>query len=139
LSLLTIDTLHTRPRGNNGFWIAMYATPSISRAVFVFNMDHSNNLWVPHEGIRKRRKNFYLDCFPTVEDLARMLAKNRREEYITANYSHDACVKMGRDILNGKGIEVVNGHLLFNYARYAKLTSLKYPKKEVFAVRTEKL
>ena len=120
----------------------------IDRAISAFNMDHpKNNPDIKDDYFIHMRSIFYDKCFPTIEDLASILAAkaNETKKVIVQDYKDpnvttvEDCFNLGQKTLRGRGHSVQNGHLVDNYDFYASLTFLKYPEKEVLVIRTENL
>jgi len=132
LSHLVLNTVHIR--GNNpairdaSTFLITVRNP-IARLVSSFDHDHVNNTRVIG-GVLDRRNSFYKRCFPTAQVLADVLESNNQTDY---------CYQLGKKTVQGHGNTVINTHLFFNYENYAKMTTQKYPERELLVVRTEAL
>jgi len=87
------------------------------------------------------REIFYVQCFPTIEDMSITLATGIRTlEYTDKENRTQDCHPLAVAAITGKSNIAQGGyHLLYNYAYYAKITSKIYPDKETLVIRTEEL
>jgi hypothetical protein len=96
------------------------------------NLKKGNNPW----GLQ-----FYGDCFPTVNDLFRLIAPRESVPQPKGsrdfNGTIDRCSHLAVDALQGRGPEGPTNHLYFNYYYLANQTIMRHPDKEVMVVRLE--
>lgn len=113
----------------------------IARAVSAFDMRHPANQKRISKLAVKRAvvKEFYIDCFPTMQDLVDILSKKKKVEYTNGDNKTVDCIELGSHTIAGRGHFLANDHLRANYEDYAKVTTKAFPNKEIFVIRTEKL
>lgn len=107
----------------------------ISRAVSAYEMHHIDN-----ERFGRGKKQFYVDCFPTIEDLSRAV----RNDTVAGQPTPSDCVHIAHTMLTGGGtasdeMARMCYHLARNYGFYTQMTTKVYPEKEIIVVRTEHL
>ena len=111
----------------------------IDRALSAFDMRNpANEGTSKNEPKRSLLREFYVDCFPTMQDLADILSRKKRAEYTNLKNEVADCFKLGSWTITGRGHFLVNDHLVVNYDEYAKVSTKAFPVKEIFAIRTEK-
>lgn len=111
----------------------------ITRTISAFNMEHPLNTLKPGDfldNIHHNLRTFYLDCFPTIEQMSKRLRQVNHTESSAADV---ACFELGKKTLAGQGHPFVASHLYFNYRFYADRTFGNYPSRPVFVARTERL
>jgi len=112
----------------------------IDRALSAFDMRNPVNAGKSKiEQKRNTQREFYVDCFPTMQDLADILSRKKRAEYTNLESEVTDCFKLGSFTITGRGNFLTNDHLVVNYDQYAKVSTKAFPKKEIFAIRTEEL
>jgi hypothetical protein len=154
VSKVTKATTHTDPRHDfkhqmsqtNGFLVTV--RNPISRVVSAFNTEHPRNALAKKknaanlENVHINLRKFYLNCFPTVEDLAQSLLayyNTRNNNNTTSDAAAEECYLLGANTLQGRGNPFVASHLRTNYAFYAKYTFEPHPERPVLVARTEYL
>ena len=145
LSNLTKGVLHVNTRREQRKWLnnattfLVSARNPLTRAISAFDMDHLDNPNSKQDTEYRRdiKTFFYHDCFPTFKDLIGSVNAVSRND--TVNKTSPDCLRWGMKVLEGHGHIVTGSHLFYNYEYYAKHTTGKYPAREVFVVRTEKL
>lgn len=145
VSRKTIRTMHCFPRGDrfnmeqiNGFLVTI--RNPITRVISAFNTQHPANKKSkkPEDNtLPTALRQFYVDCFPTIEDLAVNLRK--KDEGKSLNEPEQTCYELGVKVLSGIGSQKAAGHLAMNYAHYDRLVLSKYPGRDILALRTEHL
>lgn len=153
LSNLTITSVHARWKTSQKDTLVKEATSylytihvrnPISRIVSGFNMCHVDmqitNLDIQCRNIAQFQL-FYQKCFPTIEDLAIILYSNKTKMVAmdNSNNTYD-CLRIATNAIQGIEVREVNtSRFRENYAFYANPTTIKFPQKKIFVVRTEYL
>ena len=153
LSKLTLKTIHARPiereedlqfvEHNITTFLFTVRNP-IDRAISSFYFDHPDNIPSESKMTAYVREIFYKRCFPDMETLSTVLGNYSTPHIISIPHFENEtrvdeydCFQNGKDVLEGIGEVVYNGHLRKNYDFYMKQTIDIFPWNEVFVVRTE--
>jgi hypothetical protein len=158
LSRLTERTVHVKwdaidrqySKDNATSFLFTVRNP-MSRVVSAFNMEHLKNYKGP--GAKNpyliHLKEIFQDCFPVIEDLAKVFAAKVQfnvtksiqvQDFHNANVTNFVdCFDLGTKTLNGQGHLMQSSHLFYNYAFYASESIRANPEKEVLVIRTENL
>ena len=143
LSDLTRATLHFGPRRDYNDWIhnatlfLLTLRNPIARTVSAFNFDHPSNhdpSRYGDQGLPDETRRFFIDCFPTIQDLAKSLRGGWK---YSLTRSGKRCRNMAVQALAGNGTAAALPHLHMNYNYYHKLSTARYPDRPVLVVRTE--
>ncbi len=144
VSKKTLLTVHCLPRTGldrtmkkvTGYLISV--RNPITRAVSSFNMGHPDN---KSSRLHKKKilpasvQEFYVDCFPTIEHIAKTLQKGVQD----LTQTEQECYQIGVRVLSGFGVNETAGHLAMNYAHYNRMVVTKYPGRDMWILRTQYL
>ena len=143
LSDLTRATLHFGPRRDYNDWIhnatlfLLTLRNPIARTVSAFNFDHPSNhdpSRYGDQGLPDDTRRFFVDCFPTIHDLASSLRGGWKYSFTRTG---KRCRSIAIQALAGNGTKTAVPHLHMNYNYYHKLSTALYPDRPVLALRTE--
>lgn len=109
----------------------------VARAVSAFDMRHIVN--GKYKYILPSQKYFYDDCFPTMQDLADVLSRKKKVEFMNEKNETIDCFEYGNMSMAGVGSFLVNDHLTANLQKYTRVSTHVWPLFEIFVIRTEKL
>lgn len=146
VSELSKATLHLGPRRDYNEWILnatiflVTVRNPIARAVSASNFDHPSNNDPRRyaQGMPDSVKLFYIECFPTVQDLANLLqVADQAKQRLTKKQL--TCYNSARRTLAGDGSRNGASHLRMNYAFYNELSMALFPDRPLLVLRTEYL
>eukprot|EP00934_Nitzschia_sp_Nitz4_P006324 Nitzschia sp. Nitz4//scaffold224_size33420//73//1137//NITZ4_007885-RA/size33420-processed-gene-0.34-mRNA-1//-1//CDS//3329542635//6314//frame0 len=118
----------------------------LERVVSVFHADHPSNQDtykdVKDKDLPKPLRDFYVECFPTIEELVRrMWTWTQKDSLSLAKAQQETCYQRGDRAFAGGESQYADSSPwgYNNYQFYGDISFLKYPAVKILVLRTESL